>query len=383
VLAAGTAAQASFSTIAFAVPVLAPALRDEYDLSLTEIGVVVAAEWIGLTFALLPWGFAADRFGERWTLAAGLTGCAVCLAGAAFAPDYASLVLLLVLCGIFGGSVQSGSGRAVMGWFGRDERGLALGVRQTAVPVGGVIAALVLPALGSPRAGFLFLSALVLVGAIVGALVLRSGAEHALDAADVESTLHNWRLWLVCGASGFYLVSQVALMSFVVLFLHDARGFSTGAAAAVLAVAQVLAAGLRIGVGHWSDVLGSRIRPLRVIGVVVAGMLAAVAVAATADAWILLPAIAVATALSMAWNGLSFTIAAELGGRRSGAAIGFQQTVLSAVGVVVPVAFAAAVSASSWQSAFGVAALFPLAGWWMLRPLRDEGEVSLAPTIPP
>ena len=64
VLAAGTTAQASFSTISFAIAVLAPALRDKYDLSLTEIGVVLAAEWVGLTFALLPWGYAVDRFGE-------------------------------------------------------------------------------------------------------------------------------------------------------------------------------------------------------------------------------------------------------------------------------------------------------------------------------
>ena len=39
---------------------MAPDLRDRYDLSLTEIGVVLAAEWIGLTVAMLPWGFAAD-----------------------------------------------------------------------------------------------------------------------------------------------------------------------------------------------------------------------------------------------------------------------------------------------------------------------------------
>ena len=351
---------------------LAPALRDEYDLSLTQVGVVVAAEWIGLTFSMLPWGFAADRFGERWTLAVGLTASAACLAGAAFAPDFASLVALLALCGIFGGSVQSGSGRAVMGWFASGERGLALGVRQTAVPVGGVIAAVIVPLLAGPRAGFLFLAALVLAGAVVGALVLRSGAEHELDAAGVESTMRDWRLWVVCAASGLYVVAQIALMSFVVLFLHDARGFSTAAAAAVLAAAQVLAAGLRIGVGRWSDVLRSRVRPLRLVGVAGAGMLAVVAATATSDAWILVPAIAVATALSMAWNGLSFTIAAELGGRRSGAAIGLQQTTLSAVGVVAAVAFAATVSATSWQAAFAIAAVFPLAGWWVLAPLRDH-----------
>ena len=75
VLAAGTAAQTGFSTIQFGLAVLAPALRDEYDLTLTQVGVLLAAEWVGLTLSMIPWGYAADRYGERWTLAAGLTAC--------------------------------------------------------------------------------------------------------------------------------------------------------------------------------------------------------------------------------------------------------------------------------------------------------------------
>ena len=370
-LAAGTAAQASFSTVSFALAVLAPALRDAYDLSLTEIGIVLAAEWVGLTFALLPWGFAVDRFGERWTLAAGLGVCAGFLAAAAYAPSFEWLVLFLGLAGVAGGSVQSGSGRAVMRWFAASERGLALGVRQTAVPVGGAVAALVLPVLETPKAGLLFVAGFVLSGAIAGALVLRSGTEEHLEAADVEITLADRRLWLACWGSGLYLVAQVAMMGFVVLFLHDEHGFSTGEAAAVFAVGQGLAAVLRIGVGRWSDVLGARVRPLRWIGIAIGAALAVVAVVSGAPDWVLVPALIGATAISMAWNGLSYTIAAELGGRRSGAAIGFQQTVLSGIGVAAPVAFATAVSATSWGAAFGLAALFPLAGVWLLRPLRE------------
>jgi sugar phosphate permease len=371
VLAAGTVAQASFSTVSFAIAVLAPALREEYDLSLTQIGVVLAAEWIGLTFALLPWGFAVDRWGERWTLAGGLAACSIFLVGAAFAPSFGWLVVLLGLAGIAGGSVQSGSGRAVMRWFSARERGLALGVRQTAVPVGGAVAALVLPVLETPRAGLLFVAGFVLVGALAGALVLRAGTEEHLDATDVEITLRDRRLWLACWGSGLYLVAQVAMMGFVVLFLHDERGFSTGEAAAVFAAGQALAAVLRIAIGRWSDVLGSRVRPLRWIGVIVAVTLGAVAALTGASPLLLVPALALATGMSMAWNGLSYTIAAELGGRRSGAAIGFQQTVLSAIGVAAPVAFAAAVSRTSWGLAFALAALFPLAGVWLLRPLAD------------
>ncbi len=369
VLAAGTVAQASFSTVSFAVAVLAPALREEYGLTLTEIGIVLAAEWIGLTFALLPWGFAVDRFGERWTLSGGLALCAVFLAAAAYAPSFGWLVLFLGLAGIAGGSVQSGSGRAVMRWFSAGERGLALGLRQTAVPLGGAVAALVLPLLETPRAGLLFVAGFVLAGALAGALVLRAGTEEHLEPTDVELTLRDRRLWLACWGSGLYLVAQVAMMGFVVLFLHDEHGFSTGQAAAVFAVGQALAAALRIGVGRWSDVLGSRVRPLRLIGVAVAVSVAAVAVLSDATAWLLVPALVLATGISMAWNGLSYTIAAELGGRRSGAAIGFQQTVLSAIGVAAPVAFAAVVSGTSWTIAFALAAVFPLAGAWLLRPL--------------
>ena len=48
-----------------------------------------------------------------------------------------------------GAGVNAASGRAVMAWFGADERGLALGIRQMAVPLGGAVAALALPALTS------------------------------------------------------------------------------------------------------------------------------------------------------------------------------------------------------------------------------------------
>ena len=80
----------------------------------------------------------------------------------------------------------------------------------------------------------------------------------------------------------------------------------------------------------------------------------------------------VAGAISMAWNGLSVTAAAELAGpRRSGAAIGFQQTTLSVTGVLVPAAFAYVVDSTSWEVGFALAAVFPLVGVQLLRPLRS------------
>jgi hypothetical protein len=69
----------------------------------------------------------------------------------------------------------------------------------------------------------------------------------------------------------------------------------------------------------------------------------------------------------MAWNGLSVTAAAELAGAaKSGAAIGFQQTTLGIIGAIVPITFAYVVEASSWRAGYALAALGPLAGWYLL-----------------
>ena len=49
--------------------------------------------------------------------------------------------------------------------------------------------------------------------------------------------------------------------------------FSALSNTAVFAAGHVLAAALRIGVGRWSDVVGSRVRPLRLVGVAIAAPL--------------------------------------------------------------------------------------------------------------
>ena len=64
VLAAGTAAQTSFSAVIIGLPVLAPALRDEHSLSLFQVGVVLDSLWIGTLVTLLPWGLLATGGGS-------------------------------------------------------------------------------------------------------------------------------------------------------------------------------------------------------------------------------------------------------------------------------------------------------------------------------
>ena len=374
-LAAGTAAQASFSAITLGLPAMAPALREEYGIGLQGVGLFLAAEWIGLTAALLPWGLVTDRVGERRALAFGLSGCGLLLGVLTIPSSPWVAGGVLALAGAVGASVQSASGRAVMQWFAPSERGLAFGVRQTAVPVGGIVGAIVLPRLaesGGTDAAFLFLGAFCLTTALIGYAVVRELPSEGVRADEVEWTLRDRRLWVLCGGSGLYVTAQMVLFSFLVLYLHDERGFTAAGAAAVLAVAQGLAMLLRLGVGWWSDVLRSRIVPLRRIGVATTAVFALAAIVLGAGDAVVVPLLVAATGLSGAWNGLSFVAAAELAGTaRSGAAIGFQQTVLSVAGVLIPPLFATVVASSSWRLGFLLAAAAPLAGWALLGALRE------------
>jgi sugar phosphate permease len=373
VLAAGSVAQTSFSAFSIGLPAIAPALRDAYDLDLKGFGLLISAQGLGLTLGLLPWGFVADRIGERRALAFGVGGCGVLVAALTLVDSFAPAAALLALAAACGASVQSASGRAVMAWFGADERGLAFGVRQTAVPLGGVIAALLLPALvrSSLDVAFLFLAGFCLAGALVGAVVLRDMPEEHVQPEDVEWTLQDRRLWLLSAASAAYVGAQIVSFSFLVLFLHDARGLAPRAAAAALAAVHVLALVLRVVVGRWSDLRRSRIVPLRRIGIGSFATLAVAALILDAPLVVVVPLFVASGAISAAWNGLAFVAAAELAGRRrSGAAIGFQQTVLGAGAVVIAPAFAAVVQASSWRVGFALASLSPLVGWVMLGRVR-------------
>src|SRR5439155_18514821 len=133
---------------------------------------------------------------------------------------------------------------------------------------------------------------------------------------------------------------QMCVVGFTVLFLHDRRGLSLSHAAAVLAVVQFLGIGARIAAGRWSDVLRSRIVPMRRIALATAVLVAITAALVTAPVPLLLPALVLAGVLSMSWNGLAFTAAAELAGHaRSGAAIGLQQTILNTFSALYPTVF--------------------------------------------
>ena len=374
ILGAGVFAQAAFSAILLGLPAIAPAIQDRYALSLTQVGVVLAALNIGSLATLLLWGIVADRIGERSVIAIGQLGTAAALVWAAYSPSFTDLVAALSVAGALGAGVNAASGRAVMAWFGEEERGLALGIRQMATPLGGAVAAVALPALDrhiSLHAAFDGLAAACIAAAVVGTALVR--AEPAEDQSVLARPLRDPRVWRICIASTFYVATQISLLGFFVLFLHGHRGVSTGVAAGALAVTQVCGGIARIAVGRLSDRVRMRIVPLRWIALGLALTVGVTAALMDATVWILVAALVVAGTFGLSWNGLSFAAAAEAAGRaRSGAAIGLQQTFLAGSAIVAPIVFATVVHQASWRLAFVLAALSPLVGYALLSPLAER-----------
>jgi MFS family permease len=179
-LGAGMAAQAAACVSMFGVPFLVPRLRQEIGLSLGQVGLLVGAPSVGLVLTLIGWGYAADRFGERIVMVLGLGGCTAFLVlGALLAsgpvPRAVALGVCLLLAGASGASgasVNAASGRVVLGWFPREQRGLAMGWRHTAQPLGVAVAAAILPAIAA-HAG------------IRGALVALAGPRRVWPAGRV------------------------------------------------------------------------------------------------------------------------------------------------------------------------------------------------------
>jgi MFS family permease len=374
VLAAGVVAQASYAMTGLGLPAIAPQIRSHYGLTLTQVGVVLAASFLGSVPTLLVWGLVADRIGERFVMAAGLAAAAAALVWAAYASSYGTLVAALAVAGGVAAGVNSATGRAVMQWFPHEERGFALGIRQMAVPLGGAIGAVALPLLEqhvSLRAAFLALAVASVVGAVVALTFIR--IEPREDQSALARPLRDRRVWLISIGSTFFVTTQLSLLGFFVLFLHDHRGVSTAVAAVALALTQVLGGISRIALGRWSDHLGMRIAPLRWVGLGIATTVALTTLLLNASPWIVVPLLVVAATFGLSWNGLSFTATAEVAGRaRSGAAIGLQQTFLAVGGLIAPIAFAAVVHHASWRLAFALAAASPLVGYALLSPLAER-----------
>lgn len=373
-LGLGLAAQTAASAFLYGLPFLLPDIRAAEHLSLGQGGALVAAPSIGLIAALIAWGAAADRWGERRVMALGLG-----LAGAILLISQAGNGMLLLgavfaLAGAAGASVNAASGRMVLGWFPADQRGFAMGARQMAQPLGVAVAAVALPPLSARygfRAALLFPAALsLLVAVLVAVLVLDPPRPTAKAGQRAVSPYRDSALWRVHGASSLLVVPQFACSAFALVFLVSGLHWSTAPAGRVLALVQLAGAIGRLVVGVWSDRAGSRLRPMRQIAVASTVAMLALALSASGlgsasglHSALAVAALAAASIISVTDNGLGFTATAELAGSAwAGRALGAQNTAQNMVAFATPPIIGALIGGPGYVVAFAVAAIFPALG---------------------
>ncbi|MFB8009267.1 MFS transporter [Nocardia sp. NPDC056000] len=363
-LALGVFAQSASAVFVNGTPFLLPALTDR-GLSLATAGLLVAMPVIGLVCTLIAWGYVVDRIGEHKVLVAGPALMFVAGVAAATVTNYIALGALLFIGGVGAASTNGASGRVIVGWFPPDKRGLAMGIRQTAQPLGVGIGALSIPAIAAAH-GFstaILVPALMAGAAAIACLVGIVDPPRPQSTGDTGRPVNPYRgdstLWRIHAVSVLLCVPQGTLWTFALLWLHRDVGWSLAAAGVLVTITQILGAGGRIGAGVWSDRVASRLGPLRTVAIAAAISMAALAFAAWAQWWwAAIPILVAASVITVTDNGLAFTAVAEIAGPYwSGRGLGIQNTGQNLAVAAVAPGFGALITAAGFPIVYALAAV--------------------------
>jgi MFS family permease len=195
-------------------------------------------------------------------------------------------------------------------------------------------------------------------------------------------------LWRIHALSALMVMPQSMTVTFMLVWLHNDHGWSIEDAGTLVTITALLGAVSRIVAGRWSDLIGSRMRPIRLIAF--STCVAMMLLAFTND---LYPALAVAmmvaaSVITVMDNGLEATAITEVAGQFwSGRALGVQNTTQRLMTLTGPPMFGAIIGIFGYPAAFAVCALFPLAAGpvvptaLMAPGFEDSGEQQPSPNL--
>jgi sugar phosphate permease len=264
VLAAATLAQASTCFLVQGFGPLAPFMQDALRLNAFQIGLLTSAAQIVPVIGLLVAGELLDRFSERLIVGGGALAVAIALAAASTATTFPGLLAWLLVVGAAYSSAQPGGSKAISIWFAAAQRGVAMGVRQSGLPLGGALAAASLPAVAAAHgwpAAFRVGAAVAALGGILFIAVYRPPVEIATRPAASAASALAARLALLGDRgmrrimlSGVVLVAtQYGVLVFFVLDARDRFGLPVATGALLLFLAQMAGVVGRIVLAGWSD----------------------------------------------------------------------------------------------------------------------------------
>ncbi|MEO6918337.1 MAG: MFS transporter [Collimonas sp.] len=349
VLAVATISQASAAFVTQGLAVLAGFLQKDLQLSTTEVGLLFTASGVAPILTLLFVGDLLDRRSERTIIGAGTLIIALGLAGAILAPSFAVLLAALFVIGIGYSTVQPGGSRSISKWFRSDQLGIAMGIRQAGLPLGGAAAAGILPLLvgsGSWRTALTFSVAVVLAGGLLFWLVYRSpdlpdgeGKRPVLTVRYLIAMLRQRWMQLVIWSGLAMVGTQFGVVVYLMLFLRDRHGTPLSQGAWLLLLIQVCGGVGRIILSMWSDHCsksGKRFFPVYVcMAAAMLGLFALMYLPAGMEKFWLIGIVAWLGFFGIGWYGPWVTYIAESAPKESvGLALGAAMTV-NQIGIVL------------------------------------------------
>ena len=350
------------------VAFLIPRLETARGTPLAEAGLLASMPSWGMVVTLVAWGYVLDRVGERIVLTVGSALTAVAAYAAASVHSLLMMGVFLFLGGMAAASSNSAGGRLVSGWFPPQQRGLAMGFRQTAQPLGIALGALVIPELAErgAHAGLMFPAIMCAIAAVVSLIGVVDPPRKSRRAASREELASPYRgssvLWRIHATSALLMMPQTVTVTFMLVWLINHHGWSVAAAGGLVTLSQLTGAAGRVLVGRWSDRVGSRTRPVRIIAVAAALTLFLLALSDQLNSRFDVLLMITASVLAVLDNGLEATAITEFAGPYwSGRALGTQNTTQRLIAAAGPPVFGALITAAAYPLAWGLCGLFPLA----------------------
>jgi MFS family permease len=380
-----TFVQAASSAAVIGPTVAAPVLLQRLQLGPAAVGLFVALVYLGAMFATQIGAFIVHRWGPIRASQVALLCSAMGLLLLA-APLLPLVALGAVVIGLGYGPITPASSQMLSRTTDPHHYSLVFSIKQTGVPLGGVIAGVVVPPLVSlgGAVGALFgLAALCVLAVLTAAPLAREldrERDHAAPWPKPHQVLAPTRfvathavLRAIALCSFVFSMVQVSLTSYMVSFLTGELHWTLGAAGAALAASQVAGVVARIVWGFVSDRwLGPR-RVLLGLAVAMAacGMLMPL-LGPASPAPLVIGLLCVYGATAVGWNGVYLATVARVAPAGHAATATAGTLFFTFFGVVIgpPALGAAGAAFGALGSAFALLAL-PLAGSvWLLARAR-------------
>lgn len=331
-----------------AVAPLAPLFQPELGLTKTEVGFFSSAAFLGAWGVLLAAGSLTDRFGIRKMMSLGQLLSGACMLAMAAVGSFGQALTVLIAAGVGRGLTAPGVTKAVMEWFPPSARATAMGIKQAAVPVAGIITASTLPVLALAigwRNAMATVGFLIIAGGVAVALLYRSPSypgqappRKAALGAGLGEVLRNRNLWTISIISLMFVSVQLAATTYLALYFAEVvlvstvpdEGTRVVAAGGYLAVCQAGGVLGRVFWGLVSDRVfrARRLPVLAIVGGFSAGISLLLANLSLAmPLWMLTALIFAYGATAVGWNGLNQALMVEVAGRKyAGTGVGLSLT---------------------------------------------------------